>query len=99
MRAVVAQVLCKRASEDGLVAACEVLLNSYAVAHMIRDAKVHQIDGHLQSVEHGSSGMQSLDSCLLRYVRDGLVAADEALRVANHPDQLREAIRGLPPEA
>jgi twitching motility protein PilT len=98
MRAVVAQSLCKRASADGLVAACEVLLNSYAVAHMIRDGKVHQIDGHLQTVEH-STGMQSLDGCLLRYVRDGVITAEEALRVANHPDVLRDSIRALPPEA
>ena len=96
LRAVVAQHLCKRASEDGLVAACEILLQSYAVSHMIRENKVHQIEGYLQSTEHSGTGMQSLDHCLYRYARDGVVSFEEALRIANHPDTLKDALDALP---
>jgi twitching motility protein PilT len=96
LRAVVAQHLCKRAGEDGLIAACEVLLQSYAVSHMIRENKVHQIEGHLQSTEHSGNGMQSLDTCLLQHVRDGLVWREEALRIANHPEVLERAFASLP---
>jgi twitching motility protein PilT len=95
LRAVVAQHLCRRATVDGLVAACEILLQSYAVSHMIRENKVHQIEGHLQSVDQTTSGMQSLDHALLEHVRDGLVSADEALRLANHPDSLKKSLDDL----
>ncbi|MCB9778116.1 MAG: PilT/PilU family type 4a pilus ATPase [Alphaproteobacteria bacterium] len=92
LRGVVAQHLCKRATGEGRVAALEVLLNSHAVANMIREGKTHQIEGHLQSASNERTGMQSLDHCLFRFVRDGLVEADEALRKSNDPDILRERL-------
>jgi twitching motility protein PilT len=98
LRAVVAQTLCRRASDDGLVAACEILLQSYAVSHMIRENKVHQIQGYLQSTEHSGSGMQSLDTCLMDYVTGGVITGEEALKLANHPDTMRDAIARLPVE-
>ncbi len=96
LRAVIAQHLCKRSSEDGLIAACEVLLQTHAVSHMIRENKTHQIEAYLQSAEHGISGMKSLDSCLLNYVREGVITPKEAVAVASHPDTLRKAIQALP---
>jgi twitching motility protein PilT len=96
LRAVIAQHLCRLASEEGLVAACEVLLQSYAVAHMIRESKTHQIEGYLQSTEHRGSGMQSLDACLIGYVREGVITAEEALHLATHPDTMAEAIKAIP---
>ncbi len=95
LRAVIAQHLCKRSSEDGLIAACEVLLQTYAVSHMIRENKTHQIEAYLQSAEHGS-GMKSLDSCLLNYVREGVITPEEGVAVASHPDTLRKSIQALP---
>jgi twitching motility protein PilT len=96
VKGVVAQQLCKRASGDGRVAILEVLLQTYAVSHMIREGKVHQIDGYLQSVENDGSGMQSLDTALFKYVREGLITLDEALKVANSPDTLRRLASELP---
>ena len=96
LRGVLAQHLCKRASGDGLIAAVEVLLQSYAVANMIRENKLHQIDSYLQSAEHAGTGMQALDTCLLNLIREGTVLLDEALRVANYPDTLRKLAAELP---
>lgn len=97
LRAVVAQQLCRRAHEDGLIAACEVLMQNYAVSHMIREAKVHQIEGYLQHADR-TTGSQSLDVCLYSYIRDGYITVDEALRVANRPDRLRKLVADLPDE-
>lgn len=96
LKGVLAQNLCKLASGDGLIAATELLLQTYATSHMIRDAKVHQMDGYLQSAEHAGTGMQSLETCLLRYVREDLIEADEALRATDYPDLLRKRIAELP---
>lgn len=95
LRAVVAQQLCRRAHEDGLIAACEVLMQNYAVSHMIREAKVHQIEGYLQHADK-ATGSQSLDVCLYNYIRDGFVTLEEAMRVANRPDRLRQLVADLP---
>ncbi len=98
LKGVVAQHLCRRASGEGRVAVFEVLLQTYAISHMIRDNKVHQIDGYLQSAEHANTGMQALDSCLYNYIREGLIDAEEALKAANYPDTLRKLIAELPEE-
>ncbi|RME22622.1 MAG: PilT/PilU family type 4a pilus ATPase [Deltaproteobacteria bacterium] len=98
LRGIVAQQLCKQATGEGRIAALEVLLNSYAVANMIREGKTHQIDGHLQSASNGAGGMQSLDHCLFRYVRDGLIEPEEAVRNANDPDAMMQRLATLPGE-
>ncbi len=99
LRGVVAQQLCKRASGDGRVAAIEVLLPSYAVANMIRENKLHQLDAYLRSADTGTSGMQSLDQALLRHVRQGMITPEEAARVANNPDEFRKIALELGSEA
>jgi twitching motility protein PilT len=95
LKGVIALNLCKRAAGEGRVAAMEILLHSYGVAHMIRENKTHQIGAYLQSAPV-DSGMQSLDACLLRYVQDGLIDSEEALRVANFPEVMRKLIAALP---
>jgi twitching motility protein PilT len=98
LKGVIAQHLCKRASGDGLVAALEVLLQTYATSHMIRENKLHQIDGYLQSAEHAESGMQSLDGCLFNHIKDGTISIDEAMKVANNPESLKKLAAELPQE-
>jgi twitching motility protein PilT len=95
LKGVIALNLCKRAAGEGRVAAMEILLHSYGVAHMIRENKTHQIGAYLQSAPV-DSGMQSLDACLLHYVQEGLIDSEEALRVANFPEVMRKLIAALP---
>lgn len=33
--------------------------------------------------------MQSMDACLLRYIKEGLIWLDDAVKIADYPDQLR----------
>jgi twitching motility protein PilT len=98
LRGVVAQRLCKRASGDGRVAVLEILLQNYGIANMIRENKVHQIEAYLQSAGNDGSGMQSLDAALLRHVQEGQVAAEEALKIAAYPEQLKRQLSELPQE-
>ena len=99
VKGVVAQHLVKRASGEGRIAVLEILLQTYAVSNMIRENKVHQIDGYLQSAEHAGSGMQALDSCILSYIKQGLITVDEGAKVASYPDTLRKLVSELPEEA
>ena len=89
LKGVVAQHLVRRAGGDGRVAAVEVMLTNAAVASMIRDNKVAQLDAWLQTVNTIETGMQSLEQCLLRYVKDGVVDIDEACQLSGNPEHLR----------
>lgn len=90
LRGILAQHLVKRASGEGRVAVLEILLQSFAVSHLIREGKVHQIDGLLQSSENAGTGMVSLDTCLLNYMRQGLITVEDGLRIAKDPEHLRQ---------
>ena len=93
LKGVVAQHLLRRAGGDGRVAAVEVLLTNAAVASMVRDNKVAQLDAWLQTVNTWESGMQGLEQCLLRLVRDGVVDVDEAAGLSTQPDALRREVQ------
>jgi len=98
LKGVVAQHLVRRAGGDGRVAAVEVLLNNAAVASMIRDNKVAQLDAWLQTVNTLDSGMQGLEQCLLRLVKDGVVDLTEACRLSQSPEILRREFSALDQE-
>lgn len=89
LRGVIAQRLCKRSSGEGRIAALEVMLHNWAVAHLIRDNKIHQLEGYLQSTNYDKTGMQSLDHAAFALVRDGVVSLEEGMRIAHQPEQLR----------
>ncbi len=91
LRGVAAQRLAKLASGDGRLAVLELLLHSWAVANMIRENKVHQIEGQLQSGAD-TDGSLGFDAALLRYVQQGLIVPEEALRLANQPETLKRQI-------
>jgi twitching motility protein PilT len=99
LRAVVSQTLIKRANADGRIAGLEILLQSYAVANMIREGKTHQITGHLDGASFDGTGAQSLDHCLFGLVRDGVVSLPDALAVADRPDHLQSRVAELPQDA
>jgi twitching motility protein PilT len=96
LRGVVSQHLAKHASGEGRVAVMEVLLQSYAVSNLIRENKLFQIDGYLDTASYDGSGMQSLDVSLFRLVKQGEITLDEALKFANQPDSLKRLAAELP---
>lgn len=73
---VVAQRLLPKADGSGLVAAVEIMVNTPAVSHLIRDGKTHQL---YTVVETGSKdGMVTLDHVLKKMALDGTITFDEA---------------------
>src|SRR5438309_1009588 len=96
LRGVVAQHLAKRATGEGRVAVLELLLQSYAVSNLIRENKVFQIDGYLDTASCDGSGMQSLDASLFKLVKQGEVTLEEALKLANQPESLKRLAAELP---
>ena len=89
LRAVIAQQLVKSTGTEGRIAACEVLIASYGLSHLIRDNKLHQVEAHIQANEGDGSEMQSLDTSLADLVRRGLVEVEHAAAIARNPDAIR----------
>lgn len=89
LKGVVAQYLCRHKTGDSRVVAVELLLQAHAVAHMIRDSKLHQLESWLQSPERRATGMQSLDTHVGELLAQGLITPEEAARAANTAEASR----------
>ena len=87
LRGAAAQQLCKTADGRGRIPALEILLPSYALATLIRERKTYRINSLIQLADYKSTGMETMDQCLLRYVNQGLVTRDEARFRANDKSQ------------
>ncbi len=82
LRGVISQQLLPTKGKPGRVAALEILINTPAVANLIRQGKLDQLETSMQS--GGGLGMQTMDSALMNLVSAGQVAGREAYQQANN---------------
>ena len=80
LRGVVSQQLCKRADGKGRVAALELLVNTSAVANLIRHDKIDQLENAMQGGR--AYGMQTMDTALKKLLDEGQITAQEAYEKA-----------------
>ncbi|MBI4534006.1 MAG: type IV pilus twitching motility protein PilT [Candidatus Melainabacteria bacterium] len=96
--AVLSQTLLPRASQQaggsqttkGRVLAVEVMLNTPAIANLIRESKTAQIYSAIQM--GGAQGMQTLESCLAQLVKNSLVNFDDALTKSSRPEDFQRMV-------
>ncbi|HMP52606.1 MAG TPA: ATPase, T2SS/T4P/T4SS family, partial [Candidatus Melainabacteria bacterium] len=96
--AVVAQTLLPRLEEQaggspvtkGRIIAAEVLLNTPAVANLIREAKTEQLYTTMQMGTR--SGMQTLEQSLANLVKARVISLEEALSKSSRPDDLHQLL-------
>lgn len=69
------------------IPAFEMMTATTAIRNMIRENKIHQIDGLIYS--SSADTMFSMDTSLLRLYRSGRISAEEALSHASNPDMLK----------
>lgn len=89
IQAVVTQTLCKRPS-GGRVAAVEILLGTPAVRNLIREGKIHQLPGIMQTSQ--GSGMQTLDMHLQDLVGRSKITPDIAHDRASNKELFRPKV-------
>ncbi len=80
LKGVIAQMLCRKIG-GGRVAALEVMFGVPAIANLIREKKVFQINSIMQTGR--KQGMALMNDSLFKLVKDGVVAPEEALAKAN----------------
>ncbi len=88
LRAVIAQQLVRRRGGAGRVAAVEIMANTPAVSHIIREGRTEQLKNAIQS--GGVVGMQSMDSALHILLDQGEIEAEEAYRASTAKWQFAE---------
>ncbi len=72
--------------DGGVAPALEIMTVTPAIRNMIRDNKVHQIDGIIYSSM--KEDMISMDGSLLNLYKAGTISRDTALKYASNPDML-----------
>jgi twitching motility protein PilT len=94
LRGIVSQRLLERADGRGLIPAVEILINTGRVYERILDPD--QTAGLVDVIaESGFDGMQTFDQDLVRLVREGLVAEEDARAVATNPHDFTLALGGV----
>ena len=68
----------------------EVMRLNPAIRNMIRDNKVHQIDGVISSSAH--EGMRAMDQSLLELYKQGRITKETALKYASNGDILKRKL-------
>lgn len=76
LRGVISQQLCRTADGAGRVAALEILVNTSAVANLIRQGKLDQMENSMQS--GAADGMCTMDGSLKRLMDSGRISGQEA---------------------
>ena len=85
LRGVISQLLLPAKGRPGRVAALEILINTPAVANLIRQGKLDQLETTMQS--GGSLGMQTMDTALMNLVSQGAITGKHAYQQSNNKAQ------------
>ena len=88
LRGIVSQQLIPRADGQGRAVAMEILLNSPAVANVIREAKTFMLPGIIQTGK--KAGMILMDESIAELYRQGIITAEEALYRAENKTEMRK---------
>jgi twitching motility protein PilT len=80
LRGVVSQQLIPRADRQGRVAALEVLINTPAVANLIRQGKMDQLDNAM--LTSAGIGMRTMDSAIQQLLDQRLITGKDAYKKA-----------------
>jgi twitching motility protein PilT len=93
IRAIVSQRLLAAADGKGRVPAIEVMLNTPAIAQLMRENQVKQISNAIGGGKE--EGMQTFNMSLVESVKKRLVTEEEATLSSDNPDELRMNLQGI----
>jgi len=96
LKGVIAQNLFKRIDKKGRCAALEILVCTYALGAMIREAKTHQIPSAMQTGK--KYGMQTLDDAIMDLLMKKWVSPEEAYDKCIDKAKFVSFLKTPPPE-
>lgn len=95
LQAIVCLRLVPRADGRGRVPACEILINTAAVADNIRDIEKALNIPDLIKEGGVSYGMQTFDQALMKWYKDGAVSYEDALFFSSNPSEFALRASGI----
>jgi twitching motility protein PilT len=96
LKGVIAQNLFKRADKKGRCAALEILVCTYAVGALIREAKTHQIPSAMQTGK--KYGMQTLDDAIMELLLKKWISPEDAYDKAIDKQKFVQFLKEPPPD-
>lgn len=91
LRAIVSQILLRKATGEGLMPAFELLLNTPKLKELLRENKIAQVTPYMAASAR-EYGMQTQEMALRFLVRKNMVTMDEAIRCSSRPEDFRKII-------
>lgn len=91
LRGVVCQKLLPRADGTGRVAGIEVMISTPTISKLIEEGRASQLYGAIS--EGNFWGMQTMNQCLLKYFRAGLITEEEAVINAGNITEMKQMVR------
>lgn len=85
LRGVIAQALLPRADRSGRVAALEVLINTHAIANLIREGKTFQIPSSMQTGK--AQGMITFENAIYDLLKSGAISKADAMSFLGKKDE------------
>jgi twitching motility protein PilT len=92
LEGILCQSLIPRANGSGRYMAMEILIPTTAIRNLIREDKIHQIYGVMQTGQE-KFGMQTFNQSLSHLVLKKLITLEDAIAKSSNPDELRDLIQ------
>lgn len=92
LEGVISQQLVQTADGKGRVMVCEVLVPTSAIRNLIREDKLHQVYGSMQTGQ-SDHGMRTMTQSLVEALKQGLITKEEAINRAIYPEEVKQTIK------
>lgn len=91
LKGVVSQKLLPRADSTGRVGAIEVMIVTPTISKLVEEGRSSQLYGAI--AEGNFWGMQTMNQCLIKYFKAGLITEQEAVANAGNVTEMKQMIR------
>lgn len=91
LRGIISQKLLPRADGTGRIAAVEIMIATPTINKLIEEGRSGQLYAAIS--EGGFWGMQTMNQCLVKYFKAGLITEEEAILNAGNLTELKQMIR------
>jgi twitching motility protein PilT len=90
MQAVISQLLLPRIDKPGRIAVYEIMINTPAIAALIRDNKTFRIQSDIQT--GAKYGMVTLDGFLMEKYQQGIISREEVINKSQDPPTVMQKL-------
>jgi twitching motility protein PilT len=91
LRGIVSQKLLPRNDGTGRIAAVEIMIATPTISKLIEEGRSSQLYAAIS--EGGFWGMQTMNQCIVKYFKAGLISEEEAVMNASNLTELKQMIR------